>query len=366
MPQPHPTDEWQLWVDESGDFDAEHGDVVVAGLLVRADVAAVADRTLRRALQAAAPDCPWPLHATLTRRLSMYVLWPVHAATRRGTKLDPLTRDALSVLEHYAEKPLARALTALNKNREPSADVLDTLDLWLDEGAYSRALKERRATVRLAISRTLEAVGKSAGDDRIWSVAAAEAVVGDAYGQPLDDRYLSLLACALYRTRNILLQRPGHHIVRVLASERGVHPRRGAEREPLRQRHVAWASLAAAWSTDLTVTRGDASVELRPCRTYKYEDAPSPFVVADWLANACLYPCSTDWGIRDLTGRLRDRLALPCDVAGLATIAASGAAWSRERAAERGAPLAALTDGKRWSREQATAWAAALATERGR
>lgn len=213
---------WRLWIDESGAFDDPDRDVVVAGVLVRADVASFADRALRSALARAAPDCPWPLHAAPTHSLCMYALWPAHRAGAEGAT-DSVTREAIALLSHYAAPTFAKAMGALNAGREPHYDLRRELDRWLVHGPLAPALEARRADVRLAIRGVVEQAAARAGPDRAWCVVAAESIPGDAWGRPLTDRYLNLLACLLQRARDLLFELGGHHVVNVLASQRHVH-----------------------------------------------------------------------------------------------------------------------------------------------
>jgi len=337
---------WRLFIDESGDFDTDTS--IVVGVLVEQPAPSWEPARLRRALEAAAPGVPWPIHGWLTRRFGMYLLWDLLEAERSGAA----TAESLRVCVRSCEKVRDEALERLRSGREPSRQTIDAIEDAIKDAGEMHAFAGRRIATLEGIGRVLDAA-TAAGEVALVFAALAEAPAESK------DPYLHTLTTGLERAVDALAALPGSHEVRVHALGRHVlDPDLGAN-TPLHVRHVA------ACAGEAVAAAGLGRVRLVPERVAVYDiDVHPALVVADLLANRARRLVK-DRGLVDLEGRIARTLRVPVRAAGLPLAAATGA--PRVAVADaRGGGAAAADDARahldaapppwRWAREQAEAW----------
>jgi len=108
---------WELFVDESGDFDEASEKVVVAGVLIPAHRIDGREDEIRSELARLVPGFPWPLHISVVRRISTPVV--AHLALRIR---------AVKRLVQQERKTLAEALDAVAAGRSPDPGTIAALE----------------------------------------------------------------------------------------------------------------------------------------------------------------------------------------------------------------------------------------------
>lgn len=220
---------WRLYVDESGKFDSLDDEVLALGLLVRTDVSATEGANLRRSLQTAAPELPWPLHAA---ELNVPVYHALAAyAGRSGSGggaakgEDDLPDRVVAILRTGFERELETALSSVRAGQKPEGKALKALDQALRR-ASRRIYEEVQSRSRKALAsvfRVMESLARAGNDapdaPAVMIVLAGESSRGDASPgvDPAVDRgserYLTVLECLLERTGDVVARRGGRHNV---------------------------------------------------------------------------------------------------------------------------------------------------------
>jgi hypothetical protein len=365
---------WSLFVDESGDFDDPEDDVVVAGLLLSEERHPRLARRLRRALDEAVPEVPWPIHARLTRQPVMFALWPYRRAAEDLEAVHPLVAAAIAAGRAEAGEALERALEALRQERAPAHEDLLALDRALARRAPAAHgyLLRRASATRAALARVaawLAPEETSALAPAALFFPAGETIRGDAIPRDASgDRYLTVLEALFQRVADALLALGGSHQVNVCPLSRRVSIRDvpGARRDPfLRPEHIAGA-MARVTSPERRLARGEAWVRLNPGPVPHFDESVHPaLVIADFLSNLAYGMIPRHWPLARLLERLRDRVLLPVETRpGLPNPAASGRARALLDSVRggRGEDPGSLDEpGVRpWAREQALLWKAAI------
>ena len=224
------TQQWELFVDESGDLGSRSTTVCVTGVLVLPSHAPT-EQTVRQQWRAIAPHLPWPMHTAHLLRPSWLPLSTIAACA-----LDPeaATTDTRLVRiralwEQHAPAALAHALSGLAEHRQPRLSVVLDLDESLALHAPALLDELQRDAWRLVRSvRThLDAVQRDVPSLRI--LMAGEAVQPPAHEastltrQELDSaRFARMLEALVQRTVDYLARIPGAHVLEVTVSRRGV------------------------------------------------------------------------------------------------------------------------------------------------
>ncbi len=311
---------WELFVDESGRFDAPDDVTVVGGVLAPSDAAPTPDR-LRRLLRRAAPLVPWPIHAWLTRHPCMYALWPaVSAELPRGAG----SQKARRLLERAAPERWSEAITAMQarSNGEPRRETIVALDRALRrERTTFERLRESAIQTRAGVASVARAL---ATQNRVIAVMAAEPGPGAGAGGPRDG-YLRLLEALFHRVVDMLALSGGDHHVSVAALGRYVRPASHASRQPLQPRHLASLAQRVSDAGSLSRVLPSGSAALVRGRVADWTPTLHPaLVLADFVVNAARRVVWSYDSLADVTYHIEQRTGLHAGLAGVPGLAAAG------------------------------------------
>jgi hypothetical protein len=342
---------WDLFIDESGNFDWGGGDqAVVGGVLVRRGVGRTAHEALRAALREAMPYLPWPLHAN---RLNKVVCLPLLCAGRDDVA--PAVRRRAEELIAWMARDLPdetrEARAAVAKGAYPAYDDLSALEGWLAGRPAQRAwwLERAEAVFDWLIAFARRAgVPSASGPPPIWcGVVAAEARRRAAR---MDHRYGGLLVAAVSRAVDLLArQAPARLWVHV--GGRDYQPQRALNRDLV----VSLLGAAEVAREGVDVAVDDVS--------WDGPDTDARMVLADFLCNrtwARLHEGADDPLtplLRDLTSTTGHRLQ--SGMRGRSHLAADGApaaAWSARRADPAIARPVPDPDDRPWAWQQVDTW----------
>lgn len=369
---------WQLFVDESGDFDDPEAEVAVAGVLVRAYDSAQLRIRLRQALERAVPVGLYPPH---TNRLNIPA-WialasMVHVAEgESGARFRKAADPAIRAIEASAEAPAVQAREAVRAYRESGKEVSwevgRAVDAWLAE-AHPHAHRRLACVSRdidAALVQLLERLQSGVLDGGRCFVSCAWSGPEDLGSE---DRYLRLLEVLLERVFALSAgprppeQRIFAHVAtrRVRAGHDGAG---GDEREKMRVEHLAAVARPA---TTFPVGCNPPHVVFFPHPPAKYDASVHPgIVLADIAANRLLgrvLVASSGW--EQVQSFAAAAVGLPVDASVRAldtsragSIAASGAPRDAIRSAFRGEPHETTwPQAPRWAGDQARVWTSVAA-----
>ena len=201
--------QWELWIDESGDFTVPSDTVVVAGILRQGDVGGT---FAHRLVAEATPGVPWPPHTAWLRPLTMQLAYAQRAGVKlpAGPVLAQLRDQYPNLLEalsrHVAE---GASLPRGVYDRLASADNVIRAT---DERLASR-LEERRESMMTGLSRVLSDIALEQTRVEDYWIAATDGVRG-ARGTT-NYRYLDLLGLVLQRAKDLLGSIEGPHRLQV-------------------------------------------------------------------------------------------------------------------------------------------------------
>ena len=279
---------WQLFVDESGDFDRPDDTVCVAGLLLPVPDAEELVPLLRARVVDAHPLVEYPPHASV---LNLPVMWAMHALradpeAKAGARADlglELTGAATKALKE-APEPWAGFLQSWLLWEKVEHSDLKELDAWLratQTEAYASlanlAEQSEQAVHDDILTPLLELGGELEGGlAPVAFVAAEETAPQGVVPTSAGDRYLDLLELVFERVY-ALLREPGgarHHVV-VRVCERDLRFNDPARNHRLNDKDLTEVSRRAArfpllrpqslpdpraWLTLLPVERFDGKV----------------------------------------------------------------------------------------------------------
>lgn len=362
---------WQLWIDESGDFEEEGDRRCVAGLLTRGSHRI--DSAIRIALGHVRPRARFPHHATELRRpIGVLVEWY-------------RTRDTGAVDVALDETACAHALACIEASVDPDAiafrDALqggrdipfkakeksDVLLKHMSRDAYEH-LRWYQEVTEQRMRNLVQGLAHFAGPGKCFLVAAAEASgVNPADGR---DAYLVSLAALLERAVGYL--RSGgaeRHDVTLHIAIRG-KTSTGKKRYELVNDDDVNACIAEANAAPAPPDRGDVRFELESLQRYDSSVRPG-IVLADDLSNRLRFALMRrTW--REVESAIRRTAAvevtancaalrrdLPAISAPGAPREAIHAAMEGRAEAGRALPLCG------WPAEQARSWIGALLAARG-
>jgi hypothetical protein len=284
---------WDLFIDESGDFADLDDEVVVAGLLIHGDTPGSNPAQLRRSLQAAAPDLPWPLKAS---DLNLPVLFALARTARSGPT--PCRDDAIAAvvarLRQSAAVDVETLIGELRAGRRAPYDALARLEqVARQDWAQYQALRSLAGESAVQIGRLIRALADQtqATPSPVLLAACGETARGDispsapAGTDAETRRYLDLLRWVVSRAADIVARFDGKQHIHLHVLDRWV----GEEilgqtrRAPLHLRHVSplVREVERAFSTD-SATR--LSIKLDQISVYDERMHPA-LVLADFVAN---------------------------------------------------------------------------------
>lgn len=284
-----PPETWQLFVDESGDFDAD-APTLVAGWLVRIDDSSELRAHLRRALDTAVPSLRYPQHANRANLLATRALelarWRRRAPGAPERPWEAAVSPALARLRAAATHPaVAPALERIDRGGSMDYELLRRCSDWLSachptEAARLRALADEE---RAAVFDTLAGLPSS----EAFAIAAYD----DGGEEAPSDRYLALLEAmlervlALFRHADARVEVRAHVLVRDVQAPDFHRPIR------LRAADVVRAVRAAERFPLLVPDAGQPDPRVRIVPEVPSEFAPTAhpgLVFADWIANRAL------------------------------------------------------------------------------
>ncbi len=112
-----PREEWQLFIDESGNFDSPEGLRLVTGLLIKAPDTEEVRTSLRSALEQAHPGIPWPPHSFLCNYMGGWVAQVL--ANQAQNQIDENLWMAAERIQSLLKVKSPEAHTSLRKLMKP-------------------------------------------------------------------------------------------------------------------------------------------------------------------------------------------------------------------------------------------------------
>ncbi|MFW6053404.1 MAG: hypothetical protein ACOC9J_01200 [Persicimonas sp.] len=288
---------WSLYVDESGDFDADPpSHVVLTAVAVprRSDRDPHFEPRLREALIEAAPLVPWPPHAWLIFRPAMYVIWS-HANEESRPKNQEYMDRALDAFQQddAQRNRYETALASWKSGSEPAEAALKELESYLR--ATSRATFEYFSSLKdttvARLRRVLEFAwldDLSVDDPEPLGFVVSETDLGDAQPKSGEDgdRYATLMVSLLERVRDTLFKAGGSHSLDVYADRRKMRTPNMpmSQATELHRPHLEWITSQVhqtAPSEDMPSVRFGFGGSFR----HKFnDDVPPGIVLADFAA----------------------------------------------------------------------------------
>jgi len=261
---------WQLFVDESGKFLDIEDRSCVFGFLSRVPTQMMEAR-VRKSLEEAFPEIPWPYHANLLNRTASWLFWA-------ALTLSPLTYRAIAVLSGAPEQAkglIERIKSAIDAGEEPAYDDLKRIEKLFEyvDGyrEFRNAAKERRNAFLSLIRRALEV-------DAPGSHSAMLTILGTPRGEKIArDSYLSGLTVLLERTAQALALYEGTHVVDLHVATRDVFDPVLERSVKLNRSHLEFASKNAHLPLD--------KVRFSLNATLPFRHATAGLMIADILCN---------------------------------------------------------------------------------
>lgn len=369
--------EWQLFIDETGNFEDPDASVAVVGWLVQHREHPRFDADLRGALAKVVPDAAWPPHAA---HLNLPI---VHPILTQGFGAVPSDDDAwvssmpgawarLRALKHEAVRKVLNL--AEQRQMAPYDDLAEANEIVkrLEPNLFG-SFKARRERRMRHMRGLLSHLGEVFGPGESWLVGAGMPPVADD-DTSKGDRYLALLETLFCRVFALLRSDDGdRHEVRVHVARRWVKPNGVPLTLKLRIQDVGDCVRRAERFPVLAPEPGkpDARVRIVPHSVSRYDSNVRPgIVIADFAANRLRWPMSTARSWHELQARADSQVALPVtaparrDVGAspLPALAAHGLPEQAIRgAAEKVQVLEVPWTPPGWTTDQARQWVAAVA-----
>lgn len=356
---------WQLYVDESGDFDGfeEGGPRLVAGLLISGGRDRGLEQRLRAAVCAAFPGVAYPPHSTVL--MSPLGLLAETSRSELGA-VPSLRRACDAALEALARGPHAAFAEGLRRGRMGTKSERNSADTWLRgelPGAHAQlraACEDYRGGQRLLLSKVPELCGAHAA-------CLVGAVSYPSLERPPEgsDHYLSVLADLCERLLMLLRGPSADEQIWARVAGRNVTVP-GEPKMPMTARAVGWSVKAAMRLPPRPESGLGERVRIVPDVPCRYDELVHPGVVlADIVCNRLrriLHNASMGWAAH--RQQLAGELPLPVMLASrldasddpLPTLAAHGRAQAAISAAFGGTAPALESVPAGWRRDQAAAW----------
>ncbi len=380
-----PTENWLLYVDESGDFDETGDTCVVSALLLKGEELAEDSTALREMLGTIFPLAPWPPHATELNLPSARVYYVMAGLVPLATDaVADDVRAAIAVFEGSTMPEAAQWRGHAKQGRRPQYAWLESGNVVLRRECPDvfRALQTRAVAERTALRNLLADASAHVGP-RGFAALTAVSSRRPADGPPEQevatgalrrDGYLDALETLIERAVMVVRggRRPAATDVRIWARVATRHVGvEGIGSVALNSDHVARVAERAAAVGNVGQT---ALVRVRSLdRVTRYDGSVHPGVVlADAIANGMRRVLLTrgrdHLGWDQLAGFCEDALGIPAvvpvpslDASDLPAVAVTGASRTAvQAAARREETLPLVAEPARWAREQAAEWVGAL------
>lgn len=364
---------WNLFVDESGDFDNAADEVVVAALAIEVGTPGTHPLSLKRAITTIFRGVPWPPRAAEIDR-------PVYLAL--GDSLRRMRRCAAAVTDFERAADVIRARLqelsaadlrefdrAVEKEKRPGHDVVLRLDTTARRECPEEhaACRQATATALAGLTRVLGQAGAGRAPDGspvAFIAAAAEARPGCLAQptEPSDDRatsrYLALLGVLVGRVLAVLGRFDGPQEAYLYVLDRPIiDPRQKVPTrllEPVVQDIVRRAVRGAHVP----------SVRIEVARVPRYDAEVDPrLVLADLVANRVRRTLRRESSLAGIERTLGSYCPLPMrsGVPSASHLAAAAYAHDRTDAPSEGEGASVVPIGwRRWAMEQHREWIAAL------
>ena len=281
---------WNLYVDESGNFDSPKRQVVIGAVARCVGSDQFLKVRFRRALREKDPLVPWPFHRWLATKAVMYPLW---REQRPDAEIDDEVHkacaDAVSVWKRRCPRTLQQVQEKLEGNGEPVPSQLEKLkkQLRIENNSIWKFFKARSRKVCAFLGElyrtTLGESVRSADDgSRLVSFLVGESEVADAIEDGQGDRYFNMLVCLIERVGDTLEHLGGEHVATIHPATRWVKHPVLPDQTTLSRAHVREACQYASHGVD---ARG-ARVRFNVGKVWDYDEEVAPgVVVADSIAN---------------------------------------------------------------------------------
>ena len=364
--EPMVSDEWVLYVDESGDFGEDRFSCVV-GLAMREQESGELERRLRAAVESCFPLVPWPPHAS---RLNIPVSRAAACLLSDGghEELRARCAPALEALRAARDEAALRGFWgSIRAGRMPAFVDLQLADAWLLVGT-PEAYSPLRALSQLQMRRmgqVLCALSSAYGADDVFVVGS---VLSGPGATPSQDGYLCCLEGLFGRLLALIDAEGVRQAVRFRVATRHIEDQTLGVRLPLNAKHVLGAARAAR-ACAARLLDAEPGVRCVPLEHQTRYDARvhAGVVLADFLANRVyrvLRASGLSWHWPKLEDEVRHRTGLaPATRARrfdtvLPALAFEGSLqdWLMSgRVAGQPLPIGS----PRWAEEQARRWAEA-------
>lgn len=367
---------WQLYLDESGDFDHPNEAVLIAGVLFEGRATPQVSSALRRRLGEIFVGTAYPPHAAHHNVPTSLLSGVLAGHVPRGPANERFLRGIAPSRElALVDIPCAHAFRAEISRPEPrhrlAFEPLRAFDAWLQttEPAARAALLQERDLQRADLSRYVSDELPGRLGHRPLMVAAWQAGAGSH--PHADARYEQLYEVLLERALSFIArQDDGAHLDVHLAVRHRTVPQSHVEKLNQAEDRAGAFALLARTKHRPAVVRYNAEV-------YDGRVAPG-IVLADFAANTLRNALFSGARWDRVAADVRGRVGLPASgacallplAAALPAVAADGPAREAiRRAAEasaQGRSEPSLASRPRWASEQADAWIAALQGEASR
>ncbi len=282
------SEQWDIYVDESGNFAKPTDDVICAGLLVHRRRCAFTKARIRSTLESTTPELPWPFHAA---HFDIPFFIGLAALHQRDTERVKKTFSknilaALPALEAFIANDAAMMALFVQYSigSMPTPTQLRQADRQFEKHdiVSHRAFLNRSRNISRVINRTLRILHEEHLPGAVNGThvfVAGETHCGAAYVLPYGarawtSRYNVLLASLVKRVSQALERMPGEHVVDATVLERDARDAATGIVTPMRREQVE----AVARSASCAVT-----VRVREVPAYRDGMDPA-LVLADFIA----------------------------------------------------------------------------------
>lgn len=370
------TENWQLFIDESGLFDGEDTDVVGGLLLESADSPALIE-ALERALRAVYPGVPYPPHATDLNPSGS----PVAVALLAEQRGVPVDKGLLKLAHRCRRENKGRAaefVRAIDEGKLPRFDATKKLDPWIKRlpgrarGSLSRERERQAKYMRRLLGSLSTNVGRAAfvGAGRPSRGAPSSQRGPNANESRHGDSYLELLVAVFERVYALLRDRNSEGVAVLKVHVLGRHVRHSRQRRSMTkaelEAHLQHAELFPLLAP--AVGTRDAHLRVQAQRPRGYCDGVHPgLVLADWLCNRARWALADGSSLTSVSQAIERSSALHVSMQSAAlpecsplpTLAAAGRPQAAVKIAFQDPSRARPDPGRGWAGEQAQMWIAA-------
>lgn len=363
---------WQLYLDESGDFDKPNEAVLVAGVLFEGRALPQQSAALRARLAGIFVGSAYPPHAAHHNVASSLLCEALAGRAPEGPAAPRFLRAmerAFPIAQGSTSREaqeLRKAITPVDGRLRVPLAPIRAFDAWLERAAAEahQALVTEQGAQRIDLVQ-FAAGGLRAGLGGTPVVVAAWQR-GSATAGTADTRYEALYGTLLERALAYATSRDDGAEIHVHLGARHRRP------PPV---HIAALNHAESEATSFPLLRrskGGSRIIRFSAETYGPKVAPG-IVLADFASNTLFSAlrAARSWdqahaSLCDGTGLSAEaRCALLPLAAALPAVAAYGATRDAIRCAAEGLPVPPLS-GPTWAREQAASWITAITAEGAR